>query len=141
MLINITIAALMLIITCAIHGAAMTFALNTFSSGKAESYGRSTRFYWISATVLLMFLASVMEVLAWAGTYLLLNAIDSFERAFYFSMVTYTTLGYGDVLLNERWRVLGSFEAANGIIMFGWTTAIIVAVVQKIYGHKIADDR
>ena len=133
MLINITIAALMLIITCAIHGMAMTFALNTFSSEKAESYGRSTRFYWISATVLLMFLASVVEVLAWAGTYLLLNAIDGFERAFYFSMVTYTTLGYGDVLLDERWRVLGSFEAANGIIMFGWTTAVVVAAVHRLY--------
>ena len=136
MLINVTIAALMLIITCAIHSAAMTFALNTFSSGKAESYGRSTRFYWISATVLLMFLASIVEVLAWAAAYLLLNAIDGFERAFYFSMVTYTTLGYGDVLLDERWRILGSFEAANGIIMFGWTTAVVVAAVHRLYMRR-----
>ena len=45
-------------------------------------------------------------------------------------MVTFTTLGYGDVLLNERWRILGSFEAANGIIMFGWTTAIIIISIR-----------
>ena len=136
MLINIAIAALMMIITCAIHSAAMTFALNTFSSGKAESYGRSARFYWISATVLLMFLASIVEVLAWAAAYLLLNAIDGFERAFYFSMVTYTTLGYGDGLLDERWRILGSFEAANGIIMFGWTTAVVVSAVHRLYSRR-----
>jgi hypothetical protein len=48
-------------------------------------------------------------------------------------MVTFTTLGYGDVLLDDRWRLLASFEAANGIIMFGWTTAIVMAVVHRIY--------
>ena len=48
-------------------------------------------------------------------------------------MVTYTTLGYGDIVLHERWRVLASFEAANGIIMFGWTTAIVMAVIRQVY--------
>ena len=48
-------------------------------------------------------------------------------------MVTFTTLGYGDVLLDENWQLLASFEAANGMIMFGWTTAIIIAVVQRVH--------
>ena len=51
-------------------------------------------------------------------------------------MVTFTTLGYGDVLLDEEWRLLASFEAANGIIIFGWTTAIIIAIVQQQYFSK-----
>ena len=58
-------------------------------------------------------------------------------------MVTYTTLGYGDVVLIERWRLLSSFEATNGIIMFGWTTAIVIAAVQRIYfgvGLKFSQD-
>jgi len=55
------------------------------------------------------------------------------EPALYFSMVTYTTLGSGDVTLEDQWRLLGSFEAANGIVMFGWTTALIVAAVHKLY--------
>ena len=61
------------------------------------------------------------------------GAIQQFEEAFYFSMVTYTTLGYGDVTLEPPFRVLSSFEAAAGVIMFGWTTALIVAAVQHVY--------
>ena len=89
--------------------------------------------YWIGGTVLLMFLVSVLEVLIWAVSYLALNAIEGFERALYFSMVTFTTLGYGEIVLDEHWRLLASFEAANGIIMFWWTTAIVIAVVQRVY--------
>ena len=55
------------------------------------------------------------------------------EDALYFSMVTFTTVGYGDVILDERWRLLAAFEAANGIIIFGLTTAVVVAVVQSVY--------
>ena len=58
--------------------------------------------------------------------------MPGFRDALYFSLVTYTTLGYGDVTLNAEWRVLAAFEAVNGIIMFGWTTALIVAVVQRL---------
>ena len=49
-------------------------------------------------------------------------------------MVTFTTLGYGDLVLTGEWRLLASFEeAANGTIMFGWTTAVIVAMVHRVY--------
>lgn len=62
----------------------------------------------------------------------------------YFSMVTFTTLGYGDITLGGDWRLLASFEAANGIIMFGWTTALIVAYLQRmistLYGKDDAGD-
>jgi voltage-gated potassium channel Kch len=50
-----------------------------------------------------------------------------------FDLETFTTLGYGDITLPEQWRMLGAFEAATGVIMFGWTTALIVAVVQRMY--------
>jgi len=48
----------------------------------------------------------------------------------------FTTLGYGDVVLSDRWRLLSSLQAANGIIMFGWTTAIVLATVQRIHFNK-----
>ena len=86
-----------------------------------------------------MFFISIVEVLLWAATYLWVNIIESFEEAFYFSMVTFTTLGYGDIVLKGTWRLLASFEAAIGIIMFGWTTAIVFAAVQNIYFPKDSD--
>jgi hypothetical protein len=98
---------------------------------------RLKRLSLVSGVVILMFLASVLEVLVWAITYLALNAIQGLEKALYFSMVTFTTLGYGEIVLDEQWRLLASFEAANGIVMFGWTTAIVIAVVQRHYfGEK-----
>jgi voltage-gated potassium channel Kch len=61
-----------------------------------------------------------------------LGAIGSFEPAMYFSIVTFATLGYGDVLVAEEWRILAATEAANGIIVFGWTTALIVSFVNRL---------
>jgi hypothetical protein len=82
--------------------------------------------------VLMMFYVSLFEALIWALTYLAVGAISGLEEALYFSTVTYTTLGYGDVLLDQSWRLLASFQAANGIIMFGWTTALIVNYVNRL---------
>ncbi len=95
----------------------------------------------MAAVVLMMFLASLVEAGLWAATYLAVGAISGLERALYFSTVTYTTLGFGDVVLEEGWRLLSSLQAANGIIMFGWTTAVIVAAVQRVYAtHPAAGE-
>ena len=135
MLINVAIAAVMMVVTTAIHAGAMMIALHHIGSheGRSGMQLRRMRILLVSGIVLLMFRASLLEVLVWAATFLGLNALEGFERALYFSMVTFTTLGYGEIVLDEHWRLLASFEAANGIIMFGWTTAIVIAVVQRVY--------
>ena len=83
--------------------------------------------------VLFMFLAIVLDVWTWAAVYVLVGAVESFETALYFSTTTFTTIGYGDVVLETQWRLLGSFEGANGMIIFGWTTALVIAVIQRFY--------
>ena len=135
MLMNITIAAALMVATTAIHAGGMVLALTALRvQGHSTRHRlKHTRVYWICGIILLMFIVSLVEVLVWALTYLALNAIDGLEKALYFSMVTFTTLGYGEIVLDERWRLLASFEAGNGIIMFGWTTAIVIASVQRIY--------
>ncbi|MGI9330588.1 MAG: ion channel [Gammaproteobacteria bacterium] len=87
----------------------------------------------VLAVILLMFVATLIEVLIWAFVYLSLGAIQGMEKALYFSMVTFTTLGYGDVVLPDQWQLLSAIEATNGIIIFGWTTAIVIAVIQRVY--------
>ena len=139
MLINIVIGSFLIVLTTGIHAGGMVLAIKTIQSEKGFLKQRlhlKRRFYSVGAIVLIMFFVSLVEVLIWAITYLLLNAIDVFEQALYFSMVTFTTLGYGDVVLEEQWRLLASFEAANGIIMFGWTTAIVMAAVHHTYFTK-----
>jgi hypothetical protein len=132
MLFNIFLAGFLILVTTGIHTGGMILALRIAQIAKKQNM-TGFRVLRVSSIVLLMFVISVLEVLVWAITYLVLNAIEGLEQALYFSMVTFTTLGYGDVLLDENWRLLASFEAASGIIMFGWTTAIVMAVVHRIF--------
>ena len=92
--------------------------------------------YWTSVIVLILLLAGLIESGIWAVAYYQLAVLDNFEECLYFSLVSFTTLGFGDVVLSDHLRILAAIEAANGIILFGWSTAIVVAVVQRIYSKK-----
>ena len=113
MRLNIIIAVCMLFITTAIHASGMLLVMQMSASHKGPSIKRLKRLSLVSGVVILMFLASVLEVLVWAITYLALNAIQGLEKALYFSMVTFTTLGYGEIVLDEQWRLLASFESSE----------------------------
>jgi len=143
MLVNTLISFLMILITTVIHAFGMILVFRAIRSqeGHMNNDLRRKQIVWTSGTVLLMFIVSFAEVTVWAIAYLLTGAIEGFEHALYFSMVTFTTLGYGDIVLNENWRLLGSLQAANGIIMFGWTTAIVVASVHHIFLSKISNTK
>lgn len=84
-------------------------------------------------TVLALFFVHTIEIWLWAFLYIWLGAFEIMEHALYFSTVTFTTLGYGDITLLPRWRLLSSFEAVNGLILFGVSTAFLFAVVQRMY--------
>jgi hypothetical protein len=74
----------------------------------------------------------LVEILAWAGLYVWNTALPDMGTAVYFSAVTYTTTGYGDVVLPPRWRLDGAVEALTGILMCGWSTGFFVAVVNRL---------
>jgi voltage-gated potassium channel Kch len=62
--------------------------------------------------------------------------LPDFETSLYFSLKSYTTVGYGDILPPESWRLVGPIEAAVGVLMLGWSTSIIVAAVGRIYNSQ-----
>lgn len=134
MLFNIVLAIFIILITVVIHAGGMTLVLVKLNNYEEKlKHRRQRHIFWVGSAILVMFIVSLLEVMVWAVAFLVLDVMQSFEEAFYFSMVTFTTLGYGDVTLDEGWRLLSAFEAANGIIMFGWTTAIVIAVVHRVY--------
>ena len=143
MLLNVSIAAFMMIVTTCIHAGGMELMLRGVKNQRTglRAWLRKTRIYWVVTTVLVMFTVALLEALAWASVYLALGALKGLEQSLYFSLVTFTTLGYGEIVLDERWRLLASFEAANGIIMFGWSTAIVMAVVHRVYLAGNAESR
>jgi hypothetical protein len=75
----------------------------------------------------------LVEILVWAALYVWNTAMPDMATAVYFSAVTYTTTGYGDVVLPPRWRLDGGVEALTGILMCGWSTGFFVAVVNRLY--------
>jgi voltage-gated potassium channel Kch len=103
--------------------------------------GSVTRAFALAFLVVTLSMAAYLESTLWAGFYWAVGALPTLADALYFSLVTFTTLGYGDITLDEEWRVLAAFEAANGIIIFGWTTAIIVAAVQRLFLRDSADTK
>lgn len=73
-----------------------------------------------------------LEIWIYALVYLHLNAFRDIEQALYFSIVTYSTLGYGDVLMPQAWRILGATEAPVGVIMLGWSTAFLISLLSQV---------
>ena len=140
MMMNIILGAFLLVITCGMHLGAMTLVIHLLGlkGGPLRTWFRQVRAFPVGEVVLVMSTISILEVLLWAFAYMALGNMKELESAFYFSMVTFTTLGYGDIVLDPSWRLLASFQAATGIIMFGWTTAILMSVVQYSYfGRKL----
>ena len=78
--------------------------------------------------------------MVWAAFFVLIGALPDIELAMYFSLTSYTTVGYGDVLLPEPWRLLGPLEAAVGVLMLGWSTGILVAVIGQLFKSETAGE-
>jgi hypothetical protein len=135
MLGQLVLAGILIAITIAIQALFMSGGLRHFKA--LEQHRPSVLLKWptiLTMTwILFLIIPIVLDVTLWAVFYYLLEALPSFEEAFYFSTVTFTTVGYGDITLGPRWRLLGTFEAVNGWIIFGWMTALVMAVIQRLY--------
>jgi|SRR6185503_17235694 len=79
-----------------------------------------------------MVLLHLFEITGWAVLYLWKNAMPDMASALYFSAVTYTTTGYGDLTLPKEWRLVGGVEALTGILMCGWSTGFFFAIVSRM---------
>ena len=78
--------------------------------------------------MLIVFVGHLLQVALWAALFVWLGEFENFATAFYHSTVNFSSLGYGDIVMSERWRLLGAMEAAGGILMFGISTGVGLAV-------------
>jgi hypothetical protein len=83
----------------------------------------------LSGVMLIVFVGHLLQVGLWAGLFMWLGEFESYANAFYHSAVNFAALGYGDIVMSDRWRLLGAMEATGGILMFGISTGIGIAVV------------
>jgi hypothetical protein len=128
--------------TIAIHALVMTAVVPV--AHRAAARERSLRSLHLAAvmiaTVSVLMIAHVSEVLVWALAYAIVDAAPPGSDRLYFAFVNYTTLGYGDVIPVERWRLLGPMTAMNGVLLFGWSTAVIFEVLRRTM-HSDANAR
>ncbi len=89
-------------------------------------------FTMLSASVILILAASTVCVWLWAVLFRTLGVFSSLEEAVYFSLVSISTVGYGDVVVQKEWRVLSGFVAVNGLLAFGIFTAFLIEVMRKL---------
>jgi len=90
------------------------------------------RTFWISlGAVMPLFFGHFAQVGLWAGFLVLLGALQTYGDAFYFSLVTFATLGYGDIVLAPGYRIFGALAATCGSLMIGWSTALIFAAISR----------
>jgi hypothetical protein len=94
------------------------------------------------AVTLWVLAAHSVGVWIWALTFIVLGAFETLEPAVYFSVVSFTTLGFGDITLPVQWRILSGMSAANGLILFGLSTAFLIEFVSRLrHAQHQADGR
>jgi hypothetical protein len=133
MLSKLVIAFGLMAVCVAIHATGVTSALRWLRRRPAlgpQMWRWIRLFIGLAAWMILLHLG---EVIVWAMFYAGVGVMPDLPSAFYFSAVTYTTTGYGDLVLPERWRIVGGIEALTGILMCGWSTGFFYAVVSKLY--------
>lgn len=138
MLTNIIIGIVIIGITVTIHGYGTFFWIKLLSDryNHLTKKKYTTKVIWLLIlTTLFLLLLNFLEAVIWGFTYYLIPNItefDTLEKSIYFSLVTYTTLGYGEITISSTNRILSGFEAMNGIILLGWSTTVLLSVMQSI---------
>ena len=92
-------------------------------------------------TLLFILLAHTVQILIWSGALMRNGASADWNEAVYFSLVTYTTVGYGDLTLGPELRVFGTFAGMAGVLSFGLSSAFLVAVTSRLLQEKIFGPR
>ncbi|HSG89319.1 MAG TPA: potassium channel family protein [Pseudomonadales bacterium] len=137
----ILIGSVLIAASVIIHGVGTTWWVRHLAARYVGADGQllaSARLGALIATAILLTGLHLIEVLLWALTYLAVvpaGELESIEAALYFSAVTFTTLGYGDLTLASPWRLLSGIEAIDGILLIGWSTALMFAVLQRSWGN------
>jgi hypothetical protein len=134
MITKLLLSFLLMALCVMIHASGVIGAIRWFERSPALEDPRFWRPTWLLIRVASwLVLLHLLEISLWAMFYAWGHAIPDRSAALYFSSVTYTTVGYGDVVLPAGWRLVGGVEALTGILMCGWSTGFFFAILSRIY--------
>jgi hypothetical protein len=134
----------MLIATTIIHAWVTSVQVDLNHSGRLSAWCSTSRqhhFLVIGLGVLLTAASLLMDILLWAWVYYHVGAIEGREESLFSSGITFTTVGYGDIALNQCWRLLTVCQAINGVLMAGWSTEQLIFIVQRAMALQRQSER
>ncbi|MCX6875318.1 MAG: potassium channel family protein [Verrucomicrobia bacterium] len=134
--------AVLVALTVLMHAIGLSVVLRTLMKSHAARPTQTWPIAWLLIRVAWwLILIHGAEITLWAFAYLWAGCLPDAESAFYFSGVTYTTIGYGDLVLVKPWRILGPVEGLTGILMCGLSAGLFFAVVSGIYTTRVEAKR
>lgn len=138
---GLAITAALVAGTVAIHSSGTFFLIWRFRrrrihTSSKRGYGALT--LGLTGVVLGLLLLHLLEVAMWASFFYLKGCFQDVQDSVYFSLITYATVGYGDLVLTREWRVLAGVEALAGVMMMSWSTAILIGYIERVYS-RLAD--
>ena len=141
MLANLAAGTIVIALTVIIHTFGLVFMTRAIGPVTDFMRIRSHRSRTLAMVTVVFGIFAIMtvEVWVWALAYIVTGSFDDFVTALYFSTVTFSTLGYGDVLPHSEWRLFTALEGVNGFLMIGWSTAYLVAAGTRIGPFKAGE--
>lgn len=140
MLSEISLAAMIVALCLLLHVAGLLLMAEWLLQHREDLERNATRIRHAILMILLfsgIMLLHVVETSLWAVFYYTRALFMDFETALYFSLTSYTTIGYGDVLLPQRWRLLGAIEGISGVLLCGISTGFIFAVINAMFQARM----
>lgn len=135
MLSSLIVSAAMITLTVVIHMVGL-LGLMAFLQARSPRlrpfHSRLGQGVFIVLTVLGLVAIHGLEMWLYAALYMVLGVFTDMEEALYFSISTFTTVGFGELVIEGRWRILGALESFNGFLLIGWSTAFMVSVISRI---------
>ena len=132
---NLALSVVMVTVTVSVHFGGilgLLFLLRRHGSGFNVQHSPARQGFMILLLMLGIFAIHTLEVWLYALVFLALGALPDFETALYFSTATFSSVGYGDVVLSPRWRLFGAIEAPNGLILIAWSTAFLISLMSRL---------
>lgn len=116
---------------------AVFFWLKKFFTKIEDHFLVRRNFFVVVSVVWILSVMHLMQVIVWAIAYKLLGVFGDFYLAFYFSVATLSTVGYGDITVQDGWKLFAGMEALSGPLMFGWSASFLFGTVSKFYQIRI----
>lgn len=138
MIVKLALGAFMIALTAIIHATMCDFVFR-FIENHAAGFERHFKKFWkifaLTSSIFMIGAALMVDIWLWTFLFYFLEShtLKDIESALYFTTITFTTVGFGDIVLSPEWRLLSASTAINGMIIFGWSTAFIFEIMTALY--------